>query len=543
MKRFLRVAKWFDWLADRLTRFSHMLSPPVSRPNSSKLNSPTLHDGVHRELNMRTKLNTLSSIEVAHDASRWTLLRERSKYLSDWGLQVLCTGLANYTGTILIEPYYVCKDHRNLFSNFYSKKLRAGDPNCHRLHFFARRGITPQSFISEPTSFADEYIGNSVIRPVAERSLGRTIIDPDKVGRRYKDGFFCLRTPFPVHINGNRLKVFGYPYISQDTDATVCAHATLWGVCRYFSQRHASYAEILPYDLVKLTATSTGRVVPYRGMTYADYSKILSDFGCHPLVILMKEKDDSSAISNKSFNDVYSYVESGIPVLASFGGHVGSLIGHTLDFTRSFKPDNQGVVASSAFLKQFILIDDNYFPYQLLGFRGDKENYSPSYSIDTIVSAVCPLPEKVYLPAGSASKQARVILRSLLSIYSRAAFGPSNGEPLITRLFFTTGSSLKKRKLQMAEPEKNGVAFDRISAFVSDIRLPHFVWIMEIGSLSLYREGRAAAEIALDATANELEESAIYARVGSYLIVDDLRKDFAGNPTTFPQYTHNLGER
>src|SRR4029077_5104323 len=104
--------------------------------------------------------------------------------------------------------------------------------------FFTQSGVTVDQFLSDPSGLVDSYIGYSVIRPVAQRSLGRTVIDPEKVGRRLKDGFYCLRTRFLVHVAGKELTVAGYPYISQDTDATVCAHATLWGVCRYFSERY-----------------------------------------------------------------------------------------------------------------------------------------------------------------------------------------------------------------------------------------------------------------------------------------------------------------
>jgi len=464
---------------------------------------------------------------------------------------VLKDGLAKFTGTILVEPHYVCKDHRNLYSNFYSKKLDGGSTNCCRLHFFSGANITSRSFYAEPDAHRDLYIGYSVIRPVAQRSLGRSVFDPDRVGYRFKDGFYCLRTPFPVHVNGKRLSVSGYPYISQDTDATVCAHATLWGVCRYFSQRHASYAEILPYDLVKLTATTTGRVVPYRGMTYLDYSKILSDFGCHPAIIRLKETVASTSIDEDSFREMYSYVESGIPVLASFHkegyGHVAALVGHTLDYDREYQSDSEGVISSASFVKQFIVIDDNFFPYRLLGAPGDPQNYfanhKPQFDLTSILTAVCPLPEKVYLPARKAERQARTWLRKLMPLYT-AEHGPIDSEkdPIVARLFFTTGSSLKKRKLQMASAAKNGLAFDRISAFIADIRLPHFVWIMEIGSLSRYRAGYCGGEIAIDATANELEDSAIYARMGSTLILAD-QETTLESPKHFPQYTHNLGER
>src|SRR5947207_18482 len=99
---------------------------------------------------MKTVFNTLEQMDVADDETRWADLREKCPYLSDWGLRILKSGLAAHTGTILIEGHYVCKDHRNLFSNFYSKKLQSGSADCCRLHFFSAQGITDQSFYSHP---------------------------------------------------------------------------------------------------------------------------------------------------------------------------------------------------------------------------------------------------------------------------------------------------------------------------------------------------------------------------------------------------------
>ena len=131
------------------------------------------------------------------------------------------------------------------------------------------------------------------------------------------------------------------------------------------------------------------------------------------------------------------------------------------------------------------------------------------------------------------------MLKQLLAAHGRDAFG-SPTEPLVTRLFFTTGASWKKRKLTYAAAEVSN--FDQISAFIPNIHLPHFVWVMEIGPKSLYDDGKCSAEIVLDATANELENFPIYARLGATVLLDGKKVTIPNTPTTFRQYTHNLGE-
>ena len=90
--------------------------------------------------------------------------------------------------------------------------------------------------------------------------------------------------------------------------------------------------------------------------------------------------------------ELYIYVKSGFPVLAGYRGHVVSIVGHTIDYSRTTTEDSEGFIDSSQFLKQFIVIDDNFFPYQRLGWPDDPENYAAAYrkeySIDSIITAV-----------------------------------------------------------------------------------------------------------------------------------------------------------
>ena len=166
---------------------------------------------------------------ILEGASRWDALDAAHQELKPWALKILKDGLDAYAKTIVVEPRYICKDHRDLYSNFYSKKFIERSSVCKRLHFFARTGISNASLLFDSESLVDDYIGFAVIRPVAKRCIGRTVIDPWLVGRSIKDDYFSLRTSFKTHISGQALVARGYPYMSQDGEATVCAHTALWG--------------------------------------------------------------------------------------------------------------------------------------------------------------------------------------------------------------------------------------------------------------------------------------------------------------------------
>ena len=334
-----------------------------------------------------TDSNELMILEDQAGQSRWDLFKKAFPHLSDWGLQTLKSGLDCYAPTIVVEPRYVCKDHRNLHSHFYSKKFKERPSVCVRAHFFDRIGIKKTDLLENLESLHANYVGYSVIRPVSQRCLGRTVIDPYKVGRKVTDGFYTLRTQFKSHLNGPALSVFGYPYMSQDTEATVCAHTALWSVCRYLSERYTVYPETYPYDFITGTTDTNGRTAPYRKMTYTDYSRLLTRFGCHPEILFMREDTTNlwgkktSPLSAEKLTRLYTYVESGFPVLASFRGHVVSLVGHTMDLSRTPKPNQHGWIDSSGYLKQFVVVDDNRFPYQLLGYKSDPDNYAQAYRV------------------------------------------------------------------------------------------------------------------------------------------------------------------
>ena len=223
----------------------------------------------------------------------WNDIQSHTKYLTDWGKGILSRGFSSDDlKMIIIEPEYLCKDHRNLFSNFYSKKYRVSSPLCNRIHFFNQEISDLKEVLLDNTEkFNNNYIGYSIIRPVFNRCLGRTVIDPKKAGMITGNKKYWLRTEFRQLLGTNSLVVEGYPYIAQDTDVNVCAHAALWGVCRYLSERYSVYKEMYPFDLVNLTGTSLGRPFPFRGMSYTDYCSILSDFGSYPVLLKLKERE------------------------------------------------------------------------------------------------------------------------------------------------------------------------------------------------------------------------------------------------------------
>ncbi len=252
------------------------------------------------------------------------------------------------------------------------------------------------------------------------------------------------------------------------------------------------------------------------------------------------------------YYDLYTYVESGFPVLISYKGHAAILIGHTLDkhATDHIHSDNN-IIDSFNFLKEFVVINDNFFPYRLLGYKGEN-NYWPKDRpinnripcIDNIYSAVVPLPEKVFLPANDAryianeSLKAPGIKLEIQRVLNKLDL--PEGEHLVTRLFLTSVSSYKRKKLKNLKGIEGD--FDDLSRFTLQVSLPHFIWVMEISPISLYRQYQCIGEIVFDSLSSKNDNEIFYIRIGNSLYCKDKKLHKEDWTMKYPIYTHNLGE-
>jgi hypothetical protein len=469
-------------------------------------------------------------------------IREFCGFLTDWGVDHFMTHLMGSVKCILVEQGYICKDFRNIYSNFLSKKFQVPHHYTYRFHFFNSDEFTIEDLYVKPKDINNFYIGYSVITPIKDRCIGRTIIDPTKLNHIDNQNFYCLKTLFKVNINGIPLEVCGFPYMSQSTDVTVCAHTALWILCRYLSEKYLPYKEIYPFDIVKMTDSHNGRTFPYRGMSYTDYSNILSTFGTFPVIVRIKESIRDKKITQDGYEDLYSYVESGFPILSSLHGHVNTIIGHTLDFKRKLKNNfGKKFISSSQFVDSFIVVDDNFFPYQKLRhekFNGPEvfDSLNKRYSINSIYIIVCPLPEKVFLPADLARKFIKKYINSDEFINK---ISPYSKGPWIVRIFLTNSSSFKKRKIEYL---KKVGELNKITVDITTIFMSHFIWVAQIASKDQYIRGLCSAEIILDSTACDKENPIIYTRYGNILYYCEKFVTYKGEPIEFEQYTHNLGD-
>lgn len=425
----------------------------------------------------------------------WMALIELSGgYLDMRGLQRLVSVLDGKCQSVIVEREYIDKDYRDTFSNFHAKRFSTPPSRCVRLHFY-EKPITEEQ-LNNPESLQKDnaYLGYSVIRATRPNSIGRTFLSHQV--RMNPDSHLCLCSE-KIQILGEKVEIKGFPFISQDADATVCAESSLWMILRYLSNRYSNYAETLPFQITKLASNHAlgNRVFPSAGL----YSWQLAE--------ALRLRDVSPVIySRAQFGDdefehlLYTYIESGFPLLTTIDQHVFVSFGHASDFEITPGPVPNKFRYTSCYNESLVICDDNCFPYQSLRKSATSKTSDCSNAIfSSINEFIVPLPEKVFLPAEAAQKAIEKVLMDPETGISKHS--PSlASEDLTLRLFLTTGRALKS-KIGL-----RGMGNDLVKSIYQQIPLPHFIWICEISVASEYvSDLKVRGEILWDATRNAYE--------------------------------------
>ncbi len=440
--------------------------------------------------------------------------------------------------TIVIEKDYVDADYRDTYFNFFSRKFAQYPSKTVRANFFNK--TIPCEKLFELDRYQDEYIGFIVLKPNRVFTIGRTILDPAKLP--FVKGHVCT-AEYPVHILGAELTAKGFPYMSQDSDVTVCAHAACWMIFRYFSQRYTRYAEKWPYEVSQLTRdVSRGRLVPSKGLTAFQITEMLSNFGLSPEIYI---RDHHKELFDQL---LYMYVESGLPVVAAMDRrkHAITILGHLSDYNIAVptKP-----VTSDDYLVGFLANDDNHLPYHALIKNGPKPSggYWSDIEAKEIDTFIVPLYEKIHLSAEHIIKLSNAILtHEDFGLYARSAL-LKNGN-IITRSFLTSTKSFKQMRRGDSVPFCIGDVY-------CEMPMPKFIWVCEISTPDLFKEGKIVGEILFDSSANPFDRMAFLAiHYPDFLLLnnrdcltDDPGRFTVGNLDSdaiipYPCYVNNLCE-
>ena len=472
------------------------------------------------------------------------LLHSASEHLDDRALERLMSVLEPDTECVLIERFYIDKDYRDTFSAYHSMRFSTPSSRCVRLHFFNR--AIARANLDNPNSIKDAYLGYSVVRPTRPNALGRTLLDPAKLS--LAKGTMCLCKE-NVSIQGAEFKIQGFPFISQDADVTVCAQSALWMLFRYYSNFLRTSKEVYPHQICNLvTDYSIGRLIPSSGLTLWQMGEACRKMG-HPALLYNRKKFKEECPEISFEHLMYTYIESGLPIVIGVPGHAIIAFGHQSDYTKTPPPIDiisAGQPAkygySSYYNDALVINDDNTQPYELL-----SDGTTSLYGLDDVDSFLVALPEKVFLSAEYFQSVVENILnQSDFGYRGRSAW--LRDKPLVLRLFLTTGRSFKRRLRDRV------LGTPLVNSIYRNLPLPHFIWVCEISTPDFYVEHKVVGEILWDATRNAYESDGWLALHYPELIIYDEGSAFNGEQEllsfdldpadniAYPLYRHNLTE-
>jgi len=380
---------------------------------------------------------------------------------------------------VIIEFPYIDKDYRSAYYNFYAKRGRRYRAACIRIHFFSTY-FELDNEILLPDVAETSYLGYMILRPTMVNTIGRTAISPSLI--KEMDGFI-LSSTYKANLLGKCLEVDAFPFMTQHTDISVCAHVACWGILRFFSQNFNAYAERLIFDITKSASPITqGGLLPSKGLKLDDARRIFSLNGCFPHTYDKESFDDPSLF----YTILYSYIESGIPIFAAMHGrrHAVSVIGHgPLN-----ENQRRGLKTSWDNILSFVVMNDGEMPYKTIG-----KNTLP-YSYTDIDAFVVPLPEKIYFAAEFVLETIFFLLNDDIRFLDLSFIR----NPVV-RFFLAKSSSYKNFLASQSD-----IPMDILKPSI-ELCMPQFIWIAEIRDAECQPPTRCMVRFIIDATANKSE--------------------------------------
>ncbi|HOQ43405.1 MAG TPA: hypothetical protein PLG94_16465 [Smithellaceae bacterium] len=207
------------------------------------------------------------------------------------------------------------------------------------------------------------------------------------------------------------------------------------------------------------------------------------------------------------YDILYSYVESGIPIVAAMHtkSHAVTIIGHGP--VESAVSTVNALATRPTFLnarhcsRSLVINNDNYLPFQHLAA---DEQMQTIHNLNDVDGFVVPLYEKMYLAADNVLKiYPKWVAMNLIDVKVASTY--------ISRVFMTSSRSYKR---SLAKAKSMNPVFRRAQL---DLPMPKFIWIVELAEPSVYDRQQANYRWILDATANPREKY-------SFLLIHDDEK-------------------
>jgi hypothetical protein len=407
--------------------------------------------------------------------------------------QVFRVARANRARTVIDENRYIDSDYRSEYSAFWADRFPSRPAFSRRLHFF-RRTVTDSQLHDIPRNAG--YLGYSTLKPIMPGRVGRTMMAPPP---RLNKATLTMATD-KISLFGSSFEVTGSPFLEQDTEFLVCAHAAAW-MCHYHAALRGLVGRRHTAELVGLApALYHERALPSPGLRLNQLQAVFGATGQPALfygigalptvegvetpVAKLDSKGrvrDAGYWDTRMFSVICRYLNAGFPVMIATMDHAFVIVGWYRDGTRI----------------RFIACDDNNGPYEVIT--------SPFTDARAPWQAIMvPLPPKVYLSGEMAESTTHMQIRA----YAKSQMAVASWQDLAARL--TAGTDIGFRTFLRSNfaykrvLPKQGRGDSAVRA-LRLARLPHWVWVVEAHDRTARRARKPSvlAEWVYDSTSRD----------------------------------------
>lgn len=488
-----------------------------------------IHDADQKKLFLSWLLDLPDdSLETDVDA----LAKENTSFAVLWDL------LRNLdTFTAVVEQHHVDRVYRDSYYSYYSSKHFYYNRYCRRFCLFS--GILDKEFLDYSAEELEDYfLGAVTIRPIVNHSIGRTLLSP-RAFLTKKPSYIRL-AKYSMTIHGKRLHVRAFPYSMQDGETTSCAETTILNLSDYYSQSYPDYRLFLPSEISSIAEkNSYERRIPTTGLSYELISRVFCEMGFYPRLYSTQKMD-----KRKFLHIMHYYIESGIPIalgLAKNTSNKHSVIGigyaspDTAILTNQVNCAYDEATKTAIWIcdtadtvSTYCIMDDNQRPYLLCDCKETISDIDNSHVLSLgeyrVEYMMVPLYKRMIMEAAdvydiclSILSNDRICIRKFfqggtfanpeaLSTVGDVSKCGTKEEPLVIRLFMASSRTFRVFR---DEHFSNKVLRKLYNATV----FPKFIWVCELSTPQLYREGKVLGEIIIDAT------SSAEAKMNSFIIL------------------------
>lgn len=410
------------------------------------------------------------------------------KYVDKEIISMLKEKIGTACAAIIIEYPYYEKDYLSTYYTFYSKQHCAHSKVCIRLHFLGAE-------IND--SKEREYYGYVSLREGIKNSkLGKTYLSPKLLLPENEKAYLMLDA-FSADVYGRKLCVNAFPWMRQETDVSVCAHVAMWSILRYYGNRYKGHRDTVMGEIVDSVQNEKGRKIPSHGLTPDQIVNTLDLYNFSPVLL-----GDEFHKLHYFINEIISYIESGIPVVATMNRkrHAITLFGHgKVDYDRLNNNDisllcekDTKIVMHSSLIQNVYAIDDNYFSYKVIDPYIPISDKEIDYALCEINYIIIPYCEKVLLGFNEIYEKFMEIVRNKVMEWEGLR---------ICRIYLTSANSFKEKAAD------NMLMNEDLKKYIRLMDMPKFIWCIDLATVQESKDNLISGRLIADSTAGTQTEN------------------------------------